>query len=258
MDPDRHVGKRVGEDERTLQDPLRGDAMGDVDDLDVGRDSLDDAVTGACEVVLEPEVGQERDEAIRDEASLTAAVRPSRSCVSASATTSSAPARACAEVTGPIVTQGGRTAEVRESPRRRGGRKHDQVAVRKLEHRLRHGSVEREHVCTKLAGQKRPGVLGTGEEDTPRGRRQLLEKSLLGRAAGDQGRLDATLSDGLRRPRPDDGDRRERAVKPREEELGGHTARQNHPVVAGRRHGRAFEGLDPDQRTLDHVETESA
>jgi hypothetical protein len=36
--------------------------VGDVDDLDVGGDSLHDAVTGPDEVVLETEVGEERDE----------------------------------------------------------------------------------------------------------------------------------------------------------------------------------------------------
>jgi hypothetical protein len=39
------------------QDPVR-----DVDDLDLGRDRLDDAVAGADEIVLEPEVAQEGDE----------------------------------------------------------------------------------------------------------------------------------------------------------------------------------------------------
>jgi hypothetical protein len=36
--------------------------VGDVDDLRVWRDALDDAVARADEAVLEPEVAQERDE----------------------------------------------------------------------------------------------------------------------------------------------------------------------------------------------------
>jgi hypothetical protein len=55
---------------------------------------------GAGEVVLEAEIGQEGDELTCDAASLTAATRPSRSWVRASATTSSPAARASPEVTG--------------------------------------------------------------------------------------------------------------------------------------------------------------
>ena len=62
MHPDGHVRQRVGEHERALQDGLRGNPVGDVDDLGVRRDALDDTVTRADEVVLEPEVGEERDE----------------------------------------------------------------------------------------------------------------------------------------------------------------------------------------------------
>ena len=69
---------------RTL---LRRDPVGDVDHVGVGRDALDDPVADAREVVLEAEVGQERDDASRDAASVTAATSPSRSCVVASATT---------------------------------------------------------------------------------------------------------------------------------------------------------------------------
>ena len=62
VDADRHVRQRVGEHERPLQHRLRRDPVGDVDDLGLRRDPLDHAVAGADEVVLEPEVGEERDE----------------------------------------------------------------------------------------------------------------------------------------------------------------------------------------------------
>ena len=55
-------GSGVAQDERALEDVLRRDPVGDVDDLRLGRDPLHHAVAGADEVVLEPEVGQERDE----------------------------------------------------------------------------------------------------------------------------------------------------------------------------------------------------
>src|SRR5205809_2639558 len=78
--------------------------VGDVNHLDVGSDPLDDAAADAREVVLEPEVGQEGDEPACDAASLTARASPSRSWLSASATTSSPSLRASAVVTGPIET----------------------------------------------------------------------------------------------------------------------------------------------------------
>ena len=62
MNPDRHVGQRVGEHERALQHRLRRDPVRDVDDLGLRRDALDHSVTGADEVVLEAEVGEEGDE----------------------------------------------------------------------------------------------------------------------------------------------------------------------------------------------------
>jgi hypothetical protein len=58
---DRHVRERVAEHERALEHLLRRNPVCDVDDLRVGSDPLDHAVAGADEVVLQPEVGQERD-----------------------------------------------------------------------------------------------------------------------------------------------------------------------------------------------------
>ena len=114
MDADRHVRQRVGEDERTLQHRLGRDPVGDVDDLRVRGDPLDDAVAGADEVVLEPEVGEERDEHRSPESTspplteaalrATAAASPALECSAASATTSSPAARAAREVSGPIET----------------------------------------------------------------------------------------------------------------------------------------------------------
>ena len=59
------VGERVREHDRPLQHAVRLDPVRDVDDLDLGSDPLHDAVAGADEVVLEPEVGQERDQHVR-------------------------------------------------------------------------------------------------------------------------------------------------------------------------------------------------
>src|SRR5204862_4230809 len=98
-----HEWQRVGQRERSLEDGLRRDAVRDVDDLDVGRNSLHHTVTRADEVVLQAEVRQERDEARHRAAEST---RPATSCVPASATTVRPAPSAAAVVCGPIVIAG--------------------------------------------------------------------------------------------------------------------------------------------------------
>src|SRR5215211_2046079 len=107
MNADRHVRKRVSQDERALQHALRRDPVRDVDDLRLRSDALDHTVAGPHEIVLETEVGQERDDHDGGTIRRTASTRPSRSCVSASATTST-PA-AAAVVCGPMETAGAET-----------------------------------------------------------------------------------------------------------------------------------------------------
>ena len=65
VDADGHVLDRVREHERALEHRRRRDPVRDVDDLGVRRDALHDAVARPDEVVLEPEVAQERDEHAR-------------------------------------------------------------------------------------------------------------------------------------------------------------------------------------------------
>src|SRR5262245_12341999 len=98
-----HERERVGERQRSLQDCLRRNPVRDVDDLHVGRDPLHDTVTGADEVVAQPEIRQERDEARHAAAESTS---PSTLCVFASATTLTPAARAAPVVCGPIVIAG--------------------------------------------------------------------------------------------------------------------------------------------------------
>ena len=66
VNADRHVGERVREHQRALQDRLRRNPVRDVDDLGLWRDPLDHAVARADEVVLQPEVGEEADEHRRE------------------------------------------------------------------------------------------------------------------------------------------------------------------------------------------------
>ena len=56
----RHVLQRAAQDERAGAHVVAGDAVGDVDDPDVGRDLRDDPVADADEVVAEPVVAEER------------------------------------------------------------------------------------------------------------------------------------------------------------------------------------------------------
>src|SRR5262249_3225127 len=103
----RHVGKRVPQDQRSLEDGLRRDAVRDVDDLDLRRDPLDHAVARAHQAVRATEVAEEREEAVihrPDATASTAATSPSRSCVGASATTVSPALVATIVVWGPIDT----------------------------------------------------------------------------------------------------------------------------------------------------------
>ena len=122
---DRQVRERVTQHDRALQHRLRLDAVRHVDHAHVGRDARHHAVARPDEVVLQPEVGQERDRAhVRPESitSRTAATRPSRSCVAASAATSSPTDRATRVVSGPIVTARRPPADPGVRARRRAGR----------------------------------------------------------------------------------------------------------------------------------------
>ena len=105
---DRLVARRVPQNDRALEHRLRLDAVRDVDDAHLGRDACDHAVTGADEIVLQPEIGEERDDGHRADfiRSETAATRPARSCVGASATTRRPASPAIRVVSGPIVTAG--------------------------------------------------------------------------------------------------------------------------------------------------------
>ena len=111
---------------------LRRDPVRDVDDLDLGRDPLDHAVAGADEVVLEPEVGQERDEHV----SATVTNRPPRRGRRGRASRPRrrprgrlrAPPRV---VCGPIETAGMSPPSAANDARRRAGREHDEVALRR-------------------------------------------------------------------------------------------------------------------------------
>ena len=66
MHADGHEPDRVRENECALEDRRRRDPVRDVDDLRLRGDALDDPVTGSDEVVLEPEVAQERDEHVAE------------------------------------------------------------------------------------------------------------------------------------------------------------------------------------------------
>ena len=111
-DGEVHGGREVRhgacEHESALRHRLRRDPVRDVDDLRVAGDPLHHAPADADEVVLQPEVGQERDVVDTSAAaySATAATSPSRSWVFASPTTSIPTESATLVVSGPIETAG--------------------------------------------------------------------------------------------------------------------------------------------------------
>ena len=75
---DGHERQRVGQDEGALQHMLGKDAVGDVDEVGVGRDPFDHAVADADELVRDAVVG-EQGHYRPDAASLTASTSPSAS-----------------------------------------------------------------------------------------------------------------------------------------------------------------------------------
>src|SRR5262245_45489212 len=101
----RHERQRVRERERTLQHALRRNPVRDVDDLGIRRDPLDHAVARADEIVLQAEIGQERDEGRHAAAESTS---PRRACDSASAATSTPRRRAAPAAGGPLEIAGPR------------------------------------------------------------------------------------------------------------------------------------------------------
>ena len=160
----RHERQRVRQRERALEHRLRRDAVRDVDDLDLGRDPLHHAVTGADEVVLQPEVRQERDEARHTRGG---SLRGPRRPVSSPRRRRRARRRgAAAVVCGPIVTTGTvepSFAQARAAEARRAGRDRPRAAwAVELD-----GPVDRAEVRRELVGEQRPGPLGADEEHAP-------------------------------------------------------------------------------------------
>ena len=164
--------------------------MGDVDHPRVRRDPRDDAVTGADEVVLQPEVAEKADDHASTVAGdlpthgLTAATSPSRSCVSASASTSTPASRAARVVSGPIDTAGMPVPSAAKARAADGEAEHDEVAVRCRVGDELAGSVERDEVGVELVDEEPPRALGRCEQHLPGRPRQLGEEPFLRRDAG--------------------------------------------------------------------------
>ena len=179
-----------------------------------------------------------------------AATSPSRSCVSASAATSTPAARAAAVVCGPIETAGivdaerGERARGRRRTRARRGR--PRAAARPQLAR----AVERHEVGAELVDEQPPRALGAGEEDAAGRSRQLREQPLLRRDARARGRRrpSAVGRRAARSPRPAAACRAA-AARAR----GAVRARDDDPVVAGDVDRLVAERLDLDQRADDDL-----
>ena len=165
------------------------------------RDPLDHAVAGADEVVLEPEVGEERDEHRRPESTscrpdhrdaaagrrpATAAARPALVRRPPRRRRRGPPARAARDVSGPIETTGSPVASAREGPRGRGGREEVEVAVGRSVGPELARPVERDEVGAERARQQAARALGGGEQHPAGGSRELREEPLLRRDGRDE------------------------------------------------------------------------
>ena len=248
----REVRERVREHDRALQHAVPLDPVGDVEDLDLGRDHLHHAVAGADEIVLEAEVAQEGDQHVS--ATLTnprprrgrpdRAYRPRRRPGDrATRRRESSGARSrrpgCRRRAPRTTSQPTPTQPRRDRPR----------AARPAEPA---GCVERDEVGAELVDRASARSLGRREQHpagagTPRGGRPA-------RDSRDESGLEPELAKRLGRPRAHRCDPRERPGGPPDELRGAVRARHDHPVVAldvDRIVGR----LDLDQRALDNLVT---
>ena len=202
--PSGMYGSVLREDERALQHALRRDPVRDVDDLDVRRDALDHAVAGADEVVLQAEVGQERD----DHAAGRYDGRPRRGRRGrASRPRRRRRARARAARGRLRADRDGRRrrAERRVGARGRGRGEHDEVGVRERVGPKLARPVERHEVGAELVGEQAPRALGAGEEHAARRARKLGQQALLRRDRRDEVGS-SRARERLGRPGPDRGD----------------------------------------------------
>ncbi len=88
--------------------------------------------------------------------------------------------------------------------------------------------------------------------------RKLRDKSLLGRALGDEIRLDAVSAERLRGPRADRSDSAGPALEPPQKRLDGVPARDEDPVVAVGLDRRPVDLFDADERRRDDLEASRA
>ena len=184
MDADGQVRHRAGEHDRALRDRLRRDAVRDVEDRRVARDPLHHAVADADEVVLEPEVGQERDRSRTRLRGLSRTPPPPRRArrgrgVSASTATVEPDRRA---------RRGSSRARSRPpAPRRRS--RHTRAPPSPTRARRRRPSggsgvqqaraVERDEVGAELVDRPAPRVLGREKSTRPSGRGNSASEPVL-------------------------------------------------------------------------------
>ncbi len=249
---DRHVAGRVAQDERALEDGLRRDAVRHVDHAGVGRDPGDHSVTGADKVVLQPEVGQERDHGHpgglhqiphrRDE--------PVEGVRRGLGRDREADALRHAGRLRPDRDGGSVPPDPGVGPRRRAGRQHDDVPRRWLR-REQTRAVERHEVGAERVDRAAAGAF-RGREEHPAGRaREFAQQAVLRRLAGHERRLEPVRAKRLGRARADRGDRGQVAPAGRDL-VRAVRAGHDQPVIPCRVDRLVRRPLDLDQRALDH------
>ena len=113
------------------------------------------------------------------------------------------------------------------------------------------GAVQRDQLGTELADEHVTGVFGSRVQDAAGRLWKLLGQPFLGRALGDEGRLDAVSPKRLCGPRADRRDPAGRALEPPQKRLDCVPAGDEDPVVALGLDGRPVDLLDANQRDRD-------
>ncbi len=255
MNPLGHVRQRVTQHERALQHLQRRDAVRDVDDLDLWRDALHDAVTRAHEIVGDAEVREERDDGRHQSSEPSDRIHEPAEVVplgfgdDADARLARRPARLRAD---------GDRGHVRsESSERTGGRRrreHDEIALRRHGSQL-HRPVQRQEVGAQLVDDGHARSFCGREQHAPGGSRQLREQAFLRRDLRNEIGSDAAPQERGRRPWPDGGDPRRSSTGAVQQLVGAVGARDDHPVVRGQLDLVAPDSVDADQRAEDDLVT---
>jgi hypothetical protein len=146
------------------------------------------------------------------------------------------------------------TAQHAERARSGGRRDYHEVCVGKRIGLELDGAIERDLLGSELPDNDVAGIFGGRVQHAAVRRRKLLCEPFLGRALGDEVRVEAVGLELLGRPRADRRDPGRAPCQPPHERFDRVSARDEDPVIALAVDRRALDLLDSDERRLDDVE----